>query len=106
MNKHSPLSLRAAIAATLAASLGALALPALAQDPAADPDESIDEVVVTGTRVAERTRLESLAPVDVLSSESLTTQATTELAEALSNAAPSLNFPRPAITDEIGRAHV
>jgi iron complex outermembrane recepter protein len=104
MNKHSPLSLRAAIAATLAASLGALALPALAQDPAADPDESIDEVVVTGTRVAERTRLESLAPVDVLSSESLTTQATTELAEALSNAAPSLNFPRPAITD--GTDHI
>jgi iron complex outermembrane recepter protein len=97
----SRLSLHAAIAATL----GTLASPALlAQDQAAEPDENFDEVVVTGTRVAARTRLDSLAPVDVLSTEALTTQATTELAEALSNAAPSLNFPRPSITD--GTDHV
>ncbi len=32
-------------------------------------DSIVDEVVVTGTRVAARTRLESLAPVDVLSQE-------------------------------------
>ena len=60
--------------------------------------------MVTGTRVAERTRLESLAPVDVLSADTLATQASTELAEALSNAAPSLNFPRPSITD--GTDHI
>jgi iron complex outermembrane receptor protein len=85
--------------------LGALVSPALmAQEQDATPDEVTDEVVVTGTRVAERTRLESLAPVDVLSAESLETQATTELAEALSNAAPSLNFPRPSITD--GTDHI
>jgi iron complex outermembrane recepter protein len=73
---------------------------------AADDDLNsiVDEVVVTGTRVAARTRLESLAPVDVLSNEALTSQGTTELAEALSDAAPSLNFPRPAITD--GTDHI
>jgi iron complex outermembrane receptor protein len=69
-----------------------------------DLDSIVDEVVVTGTRVAARTRLESLAPVDVLSHEALTSQGTTELAEALSDAAPSLNFPRPAITD--GTDHI
>ncbi len=69
-----------------------------------DMDSIVDEVVVTGTRVTSRTRLESLAPVDVLSQEALTSQGTTELAEALSDAAPSLNFPRPAITD--GTDHI
>ena len=66
--------------------------------------QNIDEVVVTGTRVASRSRLDSLAPVDVIAAESLNTQATTELAEALSNTAPSLNFPRPSITD--GTDHI
>ena len=80
---------------------GTLAAP---PSPRRQIDENIDEVVVTGTRVAARTRLDSLAPVDVLSAESLNSQGTTELAEALSNAAPSINFPRPSITD--GTDHV
>src|SRR5262245_9864956 len=95
--------LRAAIAATL----GTCAAPfALAQDPAAAPapDENVDEVVVTGTRVATRTRYESLAPVDVLPAATLEKQGTTELAEALSTVAPSLDFPRPSITD--GTDHI
>src|SRR5262245_2816308 len=86
------------------ASLAAFAVPAIAQD-APPPDEtSMDEVVVTGTRVATRTRYESLAPVDVLTSEALESQGTTELAEALATVAPSLDFPRPAITD--GTDHI
>jgi iron complex outermembrane receptor protein len=73
--------------------------------PAEDElDSIVDEVVVTGTRVAARTRLESLAPVDVLSEAALASTGTTELAEALSTAAPSLNFPRPSITD--GTDHI
>ena len=98
---------KSALHIAVAGCLGVLASPAsLAQeqDAGAQPDDNIDEVVVTGTRVAARTRLDSLAPVDVLSYESLTSQATTELAEALSNAAPSLNFPRPSITD--GTDHI
>ena len=59
----------------------------------------VSEVVVTGTRVQERTRLDSLAPVDIISTRELSTQGSTELAQALSVAAPSLNFPRPAISD-------
>ena len=62
-------------------------------------DEVLGEVIVTGTRVQERTRLESLAPVDVISSAVLSSQGSTELAQALSLAAPSVNFPRPAISD-------
>jgi iron complex outermembrane receptor protein len=95
--------LRAAVAATL----GSCAAPlAFAQDQAAatPPDDNIDEVVVTGTRVATRTRLDSLAPIDVLPAAMLEKQGSTELAEALSTVAPSLDFPRPSITD--GTDHI
>jgi iron complex outermembrane receptor protein len=71
-----------------------------------DPGEAVvDEIIVTGTRAAGRSRLESIAPVDVITSEVLTRQGTgTELAQALAATAPSISFPRPAITD--GSDHV
>ena len=71
---------------------------------AAIADESPPEVVVTGTRVQARTRLDTLAPVDVLNSQTLSQQGSTELAQALSSVAPSLDFPRPAIAD--GTDHI
>ncbi|MBC6983005.1 TonB-dependent siderophore receptor [Caulobacter sp. 17J80-11] len=85
-----------------AVSLVALASPALAQEAADRTPEdpaAVDEVVVTGTRVAGRSRLDTLAPVDVIRSEALTRQGTTELAEALSTTAPSITFPRAAAVD-------
>ena len=91
------------------ASAGALlACPITAQaqtapvDPGAD---SLDDVVVTGTRTVGRTRLDTIAPVDVITAETLTRNGTgTETAAALAAAAPSINFPRPAISD--GSDHV
>jgi iron complex outermembrane receptor protein len=56
-------------------------------------------VVVTGTRVANRTALDTASPVDIISAESLKTTGSTELNQALSTALPSLNFPRPSLTD-------
>jgi iron complex outermembrane receptor protein len=82
-------------AAASAASLWAGVADAQPANPAAD----VEELVVTGTRTEGRTRLESLAPVDVISNEALAKQGTTELAAALASVAPSLDFPRPAITD-------
>jgi iron complex outermembrane receptor protein len=66
---------------------------------AAEPVDEGDEVVVTGTRAAGRSRLETASPVDVLSSNSLRQQGTTEVAQALANVAPSVNFPRASATD-------
>ena len=43
-------------------------------------------------------------PSTCLTSEALESQGTTELAEALATAAPSLSFPRPSITD--GTDHI
>ena len=86
-----------------AASASLLLTSAYAQD-AATSEEDLSEVVVTGTRVAERSRLDTLAPVDVVSNAALQSQGSTELAQALSTAAPSINFPRPSITD--GTDHI
>ena len=44
-------------------------------------------------------RLDTIAPVDVIKADTITNQASTELAQGLSAAAPSIDFPRPAVTD-------
>jgi iron complex outermembrane receptor protein len=67
--------------------------------PQAETTAASATVVVTGTRVANRTVLDTTAPVDVISAETLKNSGSTELTQALSMALPSLNFPRPALTD-------
>ena len=89
--KHTSLSL---------AVLLALAAPAHAQDaPRKDGAKALDTVIVTGTRVTNRTVAESQSPIDIITPELLQATGTTELATALARALPSLNFPRPAIAD-------
>jgi iron complex outermembrane receptor protein len=85
------------LAVSIAALFGAFA-PAQAQDGAASGENSAT-VVVTGTRVSNRTVLDTASPVDVISAETLKNNGSTELNQALSVALPSLNFPRPALTD-------
>ena len=75
----------------------AFAVPVLAQNATPAPDAEV--IVVTGTRVAARSALDTAAPVDVVSSAQLAQQGSTELNQQLSVALPSFNFPRPAITD-------
>ena len=89
------------LAAVSAASLASFST-AFAQEAAAAAD--VDAIVVTGTRAA-RSRLETLAPVDVIDNKSLARQGNgVELAQAMANPTPAINFPRPAITD--GSDHV
>lgn len=85
----------------VAASASALLAGAASAQTAAPQDEptAIDEVVVTGTRAPNRSRLDTLAPVDVVTSEDLKNRGATELAAALSQAVPSLTFQRPAVVD-------
>ena len=54
----------------------AFAAPAFAQTPA--PQQDAEVVVVTGTRVASRSALDTAAPVDVVSSAQLAQQGSTE----------------------------
>jgi len=58
-----------------------------------------DAIVVTGTRAQNRTKLDTVAPVDVLSLDSLSRQGSSELGASLAAVAPSIDFPRPAGTD-------
>jgi iron complex outermembrane receptor protein len=82
----------------LALSIAALfaGAPLLAQ---AQDSTGTSTVVVTGTRVANRTALDTASPVDIISADTLKTTGSTELNQALSVALPSLNFPRPTLTD-------
>jgi iron complex outermembrane recepter protein len=75
----------------------AFAAPVFAQNSA--PAQEAEVVVVTGTRVAARSALDTAAPVDVVSSAQLAQQGSSELNQQLAVALPSFNFPRPAITD-------
>lgn len=72
--------------------------PAVAQvQPAAVAEAAT--VVVTGTRVANRTALDTTSPVDIISADAVRNTGTSELSQALSIALPSLNFPRPGLAD-------
>ena len=79
------------------------AAPTFAQGTApADKDKTantLDTIIVTGTRVSDRTVAESSSPIDIITPESLAATGTTELATALARALPSLNFPRPGMAD-------
>lgn len=84
------------MAAASAASL--ISTAALAQTAAPGAAE-VEELVVTGTRTTGRSRLDTLAPVDVVTTQALQQRGTTELATALATTVPSISFPRPSNTD-------
>ncbi len=77
--------------------------PASAPTPQSSADATTPsnspDIVVTGTRTAGRSRLDTASPVDVLSVNSLQHQGTPELGAAIAAVAPSVDFPRPSATD-------
>lgn len=85
----------------LAAGASAVAIisasAAFAQEVAAN--ENVEAVVVTGSRAAPRAQLDTVVPVDVISANQIQHTGSTDLAQSLSQALPSLNFTHPAITD-------
>ncbi len=66
------------------------------ETPAAEPQ---DDIVVTGTRRTDRTVLESAAPIDVFTAETLEKQASGDMNNILRNLVPSFNVGRFAISD-------
>ena len=84
---------------TFAISLALVAPAVSAQESAPAEARTLDTLIVTGTRVSDRTVAESQSPIDIITPEALQATGTTELATALARALPSLNFPRPAVTD-------
>jgi iron complex outermembrane receptor protein len=88
-----------AMAAVFASPAAAQSTPPPASADQQSANQQNNEIIVTGTRRLGRTRLDTIAPVDVLSASDLKKQGTTETAAALANVAPSIDFPRPAVTD-------
>jgi iron complex outermembrane receptor protein len=89
MSRLSPTPLGLAVALVLVSPL------ASAQD-AAGTANTLDTVIVTGTRAVDRTVLESTSPVDVLTAEDIRKAGVVngELGSALQALLPSFNFPR------------
>jgi len=71
---------------------------ALAQE-AADGDERIEEVVVVGSRRDPRSSFESSSPVDVISSEDIRSQGTSDIVDLLRNTVPSYQVNAQPISD-------
>ena len=78
---------------------GVLAATAAQAAVAQAEKDDLENIVVTGTRVADRSALETSVPVDIVSAEALSNVGVTELNQALSIALPSFNFPRPGLAD-------
>lgn len=78
----------------LIASLIALNLP-----PVQAAGTELEQVLVTGTRKLDRSLAQSESPVDVISAAELQRSGSNELATALAQLLPALNFPRPSLTD-------
>ncbi|MFC6838542.1 TonB-dependent receptor plug domain-containing protein [Xanthomonas theicola] len=88
-----PLPLSSALLIALAPATGA------AQQAQDQAPKTLDNVIVTGTRTADRTVAESQSPIDIIRPESLQATGASDLGSALGRLLPSLNFPRPAIND-------
>jgi len=87
-----------AAAATIAVTAGAQTAWAQ-EETAAEEARTLETVVTIGTRVANRSALDTAAAVDVVSAESIQNIGVGELNQALSVNLPALNFPRPALAD-------
>jgi iron complex outermembrane receptor protein len=99
MNSRIVLFAAASAASLLATGAMAQSHVAVIAVAAATAGANVEELVVTGSRAEPRSRLESLAPVDVISAKALEARGSTELANALAATVPSIDFPRPSNTD-------
>ncbi|MBB3061131.1 TonB-dependent receptor plug domain-containing protein [Microbulbifer rhizosphaerae] len=79
----------------------ALAFPTIgsAQTAETPSNDTVEEVVVTGTRKEGVSPLETLSPIDVVGGENLSGQASFDLTESLAKVAPSFNTQRFPIAD-------
>ena len=89
----------AAASATTLLATGAMAQSKGAATPTSAAVAVAEELVVTGSRAEAKSRLETLAPVDVVTAKTLEKRGSMELASALAATVPSIDFPRPSNTD-------
>lgn len=81
----------------LLGSMAAVGAPAAFAQQGASPD--IEEVVVTGSRAAPRTAVDSMAPIDVIGGADFREQGTTDINDLMRNLVPSFNVEARDISD-------
>ena len=93
-----PTAIRFALRSSLLCGAAAItaATPVMAQDAATDENRTI---IVTGTRQADRSAGDTVAPVDVVSGAELTNQADNDISNLLRVAVPSFNVNTQPISD-------
>ncbi|HMN45032.1 MAG TPA: TonB-dependent receptor [Povalibacter sp.] len=83
-----------------AASLALVASHSIQAQTVPPEDKNVlEQIVVTGTRVENRSALDTAVPVDIVSAAALENVGTVEVNQALSVVLPSFNFPRPGLAD-------
>ncbi|MDE2220416.1 MAG: TonB-dependent receptor plug domain-containing protein, partial [Gammaproteobacteria bacterium] len=91
--------------AAISAALALAAIPAgkaIAQTAAAQPastDNSVEQVVITGTRRTDRTVTDSASPIDVISSTELRAQPAANMMDQIKNVVPSFFVGQNTISD-------
>ena len=77
----------------------ASSLPAQEAEEDTTPVVELEEIVTIGTRVPDRSRLDSPVPVDVISEDKIRKTGHTEVGRVLQTLAPSFNFSSSSISD-------
>ena len=75
-----------------------ITMPAVAQEATIDQDQA-EIIIVTGTRDANRTPFDTLAPVDLLSDETLDAVVSADVGDKLARTLPSFNIQRLPAAD-------
>ncbi len=94
---HSRNQRQLSLIATIAAALAVGSPAAFSQTDGAN--DSIEEIVTTGTRKLGQSPTETMSPIDVLAGTALANQATFDMTDGLTKVAPSINTQRFPIAD-------
>jgi len=82
-----------------ASAAATISVSAFSTEEASAKEESIERIMVTGSRRNDRTVAESTSPVDVINIDSMAATGQLEVSQILSNLLPSFNYPKATLND-------
>ncbi|MBL4711753.1 MAG: TonB-dependent receptor plug domain-containing protein, partial [Gammaproteobacteria bacterium] len=82
-----------------ASAAATISVSAFSAEEASVKEESIERIMVTGSRRNDRTVAESTSPVDVINIDSMAATGQLEVSQILSNLLPSFNYPKATLND-------
>ncbi len=82
-----------------ASAASTFSVSAFSVETEAAKEESVERIMVTGSRRNDRTVAESTSPVDVINIDSMVATGQLEVSQILSNLLPSFNYPKATLND-------